>query len=83
VCKQKTIERSIGVIFVCEKENKFYDRLFFIYSNQIVIIMKIAIEGCAHGELEKIYETLQLLEQKENVKVIKISCCKTATYMQL
>lgn len=41
--------------------------------------MKIAIEGCAHGELEKIYDTLQLLEQKENVKVDVILCNKIGT----
>ena len=34
--------------------------------------MKIAVEGCAHGELERIYETIQLLEQKENVKVMDV-----------
>ncbi len=27
--------------------------------------MKIAVEGCGHGELDKIYETIQFLEQKE------------------
>jgi len=31
--------------------------------------MKIAVEGCCHGELDNIYETLQLLEQKNNIKV--------------
>lgn len=37
--------------------------------------MKIAIEGCAHGELEKIYDSIQLLEEKENVKVDLLICC--------
>lgn len=31
--------------------------------------MRIAIEGCGHGELDKIYETIAFAEQKEgNVK---------------
>jgi lariat debranching enzyme len=37
--------------------------------------MKIAVEGCCHGELDKIYETLEFLEKKENVKVDLLLCC--------
>uniref|UniRef100_A0A8D8YS11 Lariat debranching enzyme n=1 Tax=Cacopsylla melanoneura TaxID=428564 RepID=A0A8D8YS11_9HEMI len=37
--------------------------------------MKIAIEGCAHGELEKIYNTIALIEQRENFKVDLLICC--------
>ena len=37
--------------------------------------MKIAVEGCCHGELDKIYETLQFLERKENIKVDLLLCC--------
>uniref|UniRef100_A0A1B6LZV8 Lariat debranching enzyme C-terminal domain-containing protein n=1 Tax=Graphocephala atropunctata TaxID=36148 RepID=A0A1B6LZV8_9HEMI len=37
--------------------------------------MKIAVEGCAHGELEKIYETLQHLEKQEEFKVDLLICC--------
>lgn len=37
--------------------------------------MKIAVEGCCHGELDKIYETIQFLEKKENTKVDVLLCC--------
>ncbi|XP_064646418.1 lariat debranching enzyme A-like [Lineus longissimus] len=37
--------------------------------------MKIAVEGCCHGELDKIYETLEFLEKKEDVKVDLMLCC--------
>ncbi|KAK7882310.1 hypothetical protein WMY93_028484 [Mugilogobius chulae] len=37
--------------------------------------MKIAVEGCCHGELDKIYETIAYLEQKEGVKVDLLLCC--------
>lgn len=37
--------------------------------------MKIAIEGCAHGELEQIYDTIQYIEQKEDLKVDLLICC--------
>ncbi|XP_055008401.1 lariat debranching enzyme isoform X2 [Boleophthalmus pectinirostris] len=37
--------------------------------------MKIAIEGCCHGELDKIYETISYLEQKEGIKVDLLLCC--------
>lgn len=37
--------------------------------------MKIAIEGCAHGELDNIYESLLTLEQQENIKIDLLICC--------
>ncbi|VEN49159.1 unnamed protein product [Callosobruchus maculatus] len=37
--------------------------------------MKIAIVGCAHGELENIYDTLQAYEKTENIKVDLMICC--------
>ncbi|XP_055376896.1 lariat debranching enzyme [Condylostylus longicornis] len=37
--------------------------------------MKIAIEGCAHGELEKIYDTIAKIEEEENIKVDLLICC--------
>ncbi|KAI3355970.1 hypothetical protein L3Q82_017242 [Scortum barcoo] len=37
--------------------------------------MKIAVEGCCHGELDKIYETIGYLEKKEGVKVDLLLCC--------
>jgi len=37
--------------------------------------MRIAIEGCTHGELEKTYETLGTLEQETGTKVDLLICC--------
>lgn len=37
--------------------------------------MKIAVEGCAHGELEKIYDTIEFIEKKEGYKVDLLICC--------
>ncbi|KAG7463938.1 hypothetical protein MATL_G00181910 [Megalops atlanticus] len=37
--------------------------------------MKIAVEGCCHGELDKIYETIGYLERKEGVTVDLLLCC--------
>ncbi|KAM4608239.1 lariat debranching enzyme isoform 1-T2 [Polymixia lowei] len=37
--------------------------------------MKIAVEGCCHGELDKIYETIGYLENKDGVKVDLLLCC--------
>ncbi|XP_059895975.1 lariat debranching enzyme [Gadus macrocephalus] len=37
--------------------------------------MRIAVEGCCHGELDKIYETIGYLEKKEGVKVDLLLCC--------
>lgn len=37
--------------------------------------MKIAIEGCCHGELDNIYDTLQHLEQMNGLKVDLLLIC--------
>ena len=37
--------------------------------------MKIAIEGCCHGALDKIYETLAHLQAKEGLTVDLLICC--------
>lgn len=37
--------------------------------------MIIAVEGCAHGELEIIYETISKLEKKDNIKIDLLLCC--------
>lgn len=37
--------------------------------------MLIAVEGCAHGELEKIYQCIEHLQKQNNVKVDLLICC--------
>ena len=37
--------------------------------------MKIAIEGCCHGELDKIYSTIEHLENENNTKVDLLIIC--------
>ena len=38
-------------------------------------LLQIAVEGCCHGELDNIYETLACLEQKEGTKIDLLICC--------
>jgi lariat debranching enzyme len=37
--------------------------------------MKIAIEGCMHGDLDNVYKTIQHYEQIHNTKVDLLLCC--------
>lgn len=37
--------------------------------------MKIAVEGCAHGELDKIYECVETLQEKEGFRIDVLICC--------
>ncbi|CAL8465238.1 g4773 [Coccomyxa elongata] len=37
--------------------------------------LRIAVEGCCHGDLDKIYATLQHLERKQNTKIDLLICC--------
>ena len=35
--------------------------------------MKIAVEGCMHGELNKMYETIHDIEKREGYKIDLVS----------
>lgn len=37
--------------------------------------MKIAVEGCAHGELDKIYESIEILQTENSVKIDLLIIC--------
>ncbi|XP_068656288.1 lariat debranching enzyme isoform X2 [Aristolochia californica] len=37
--------------------------------------MKIAVEGCMHGDLDNVYSTLLHLEKAENTKIDLLICC--------
>lgn len=37
--------------------------------------MRIVVEGCAHGDLDRIYNVLQSLEEKQNRSVDLLICC--------
>lgn len=37
--------------------------------------MQVAIEGCCHGELPKIYATIEQAERQSGVKVDLLICC--------
>ncbi|EPS60614.1 hypothetical protein M569_14187, partial [Genlisea aurea] len=37
--------------------------------------MKIAVEGCMHGDLESVYDTLLHLQEVEKVKIDLLICC--------
>ncbi|KAG1121726.1 hypothetical protein G6F42_012152 [Rhizopus arrhizus] len=37
--------------------------------------MKIAIEGCCHGQLDDIYGSIRLVEQRENCKIDLVLIC--------
>ncbi|XP_014671150.1 PREDICTED: lariat debranching enzyme B-like [Priapulus caudatus] len=37
--------------------------------------MKFAVEGCCHGELDKIYETIEYIEKRDDIKIDLLICC--------
>ena len=37
--------------------------------------MKIAVEGCAHGELETIYAALENIQRRDNITIDLLICC--------
>lgn len=37
--------------------------------------MRIAVEGCMHGDLDNVYRTLQYMEQAQNIKIDLLLCC--------
>ena len=38
-------------------------------------VIQIAVEGCCHGSLDKIYEVLTTAEQREGCKIDLLICC--------
>lgn len=37
--------------------------------------LNVAVEGCCHGELDRIYQTIQELEQENDLKVDLLLIC--------
>lgn len=37
--------------------------------------MNIVVEGCAHGELDIIYNTLSFIESTQKIKIDLLICC--------
>ncbi|GKV03135.1 hypothetical protein SLEP1_g15491 [Rubroshorea leprosula] len=37
--------------------------------------MRIAVEGCMHGDLDKVYTTIQYIESTQNIKIDLLLCC--------
>jgi hypothetical protein len=37
--------------------------------------VQIAVEGCMHGELDKVYDTMRRLEEAEGIKIDLLICC--------
>ena len=35
----------------------------------------MVVEGCCHGELDKIYETILRVEEREGLKIDLLICC--------
>jgi lariat debranching enzyme len=42
--------------------------------NKMPRTLKIAVEGCAHGELDDIYASIAVLEKKEGIKIDLLLC---------
>ncbi|CAL9132735.1 unnamed protein product [Musa textilis] len=45
--------------------------------------MKIAVEGCLHGEMDKVYDTIRHIEKVENIKIDLLICCGDFQVLQL
>lgn len=40
-----------------------------------LIDLQIAVEGCCHGELDKIYDTMKQLERQSGKGIDLLICC--------
>lgn len=41
----------------------------------IIVNMKIAVEGCCHGELDKIYDAINHIRDKKGIEIDLLLCC--------
>ncbi|KAH1120260.1 hypothetical protein J1N35_003420 [Gossypium stocksii] len=37
--------------------------------------MKLAVEGCMHGDLDEVYDTIKYIENTRNIKIDLLLCC--------
>ena len=44
-------------------------------SPQVSRPLRVAVVGCAHGELEKIYDSIENVQRKHNITVDVLLCC--------
>ena len=60
-----------------EHESKHINIFFFLVTLAYfsLILSQIAVEGCCHGSLDKIYEVLTTAEQREGCKIDLLICC--------
>ena len=42
--------------------------------------MLVAVEGCLHGKLDTIYQTIQSIEDKHDIKIDLLLCCGDAEF---
>ena len=43
--------------------------------DSVSVALQVAVEGCCHGELDKIYAAMRHLEVKEGIKIDLLICC--------
>ena len=65
---------------MCESDDQKYFQLEFTTEDFYCFTsrnfnMKIAVEGCAHGELETIYSALENIQRRDNIKIDLLLCC--------
>ncbi|XP_063237675.1 lariat debranching enzyme isoform X2 [Bacillus rossius redtenbacheri] len=46
-----------------------------LHELKLQVAMKVAVEGCAHGELDRIYEAVRYLQEQRGVKLDLLICC--------
>jgi hypothetical protein len=68
--KQNQTKQNMIGFFVCTGCS--FPRSNFLSENNA---MRIAIEGCAHGALDEIYEAIRQVEKSTGTKVDLLICC--------
>ena len=58
-----------------EHESKLVSFFPFLLAHFLLVLRQIAVEGCCHGSLDKIYEVLTTAEQREGCKIDLLICC--------
>lgn len=70
--KRKTQQKQLTCKFYWSYRCKF---VVTAIAAPVLPKMKIAVEGCMHGDLDKVYKTIQYMEQIHTTKIDLLLCC--------
>lgn len=66
---------SCVVVFMQDEGREIAVQLNYVLDMYVIAPPQVVVEGCCHGELDKIYEVIGQLKEREGMTVDLLICC--------